>query len=478
MMASGCDTRAQWPRTVLRLVVLPLSVGGCPADRPVLPSLPAGSGTTGSGGVSTSTGGSSSTASVDSGTMATTSVSSTSTTLDPDEGTSSSSGAEVCTLLDGACNAPDGPWWNEAWSHRRQVMITSPLGTPLTDAVVPVRLEPSFEFACAQPEGIDLRFVDDAGAVFPHEIDQWEPGQGAIAWVRVSTLEPAGQTLWLYYGNPGAPEPAGEVWPASLGLQAVLHMGGDLDDARGLHPGRTALDGAMPQFVSDGVLGRAIHYEAILVNARAQLEGSSFIDDALVAGAGLTITAWVRSTPNVASAGPYRAVVSRGSQHWAAILEDGNGSFEFAPPVFATFLSRCNVAVDPDCLGIVDGNGTDLLTGAVPVIDAPVVPQWHHVAMVHERLADGQTYVKRVYVDGMLDVELAPAPSFPWESIPLDDSPITIGAGPVDPSFSVFHGEIDEVHLASAAWEVERVEAEYRFASDPALVSLSSPECI
>lgn len=459
------------------LVLLPVLGGACPTDRPVLPSLPTNDETTGPGGVSTSSSGAQSTVSVDSGTTAASSTTTTATT-NPDEGSGSSSGGAVCTLLDGDCGAPGGPWWNEAWIHRRQVTITSPLGTPLTDAVVPVRLEPSFEFACAQPEGIDLRFVDDAGAVFPHEIDQWEPGQGAIAWVRVSALDPAGQTLWLYYGNPGAPEPAGEVWPASLGLQAVLHMGGDLDDARGLHPGRPAVDGAMPQYVSDGVLGRAIHYEAVLVNARAELEGSSFIDDALVVDAGLTVTAWVRSTPNIASPTPYRAVMSRGSAHWGVLVEDGDGTTEFAPDSFATFFSRCNVMVDPDCLGLVDGNGSDLLTGTIPVIDAPVVPQWHHVAMVYEQLADGQSYVKRVYVDGALDVLLDPAPSFPWESIPLDDSPITIGTGPVDSSSSMFHGEIDEVHLASVAWDATRVEAEYAFASDPALVSLSSPECI
>lgn len=439
-------------------------VAGCPTAKPVLPALPEAGSSTGGSSEGTSTGGASGV--VDTGSSSAAGAGTTET----GEAGSSSGEPPLCELPGDACAAPSSAWWDDAWAYRRPVTITSPLASPLVDAIVPVRLDETFDFGCARIDGADLRFVDDDGIVFPHELDQWQPGEGAVAWVRVGQLDVAGQSLWLYHGNERALAPTDEVWPASLGMQAVLHFGGDLDDARGEHHGRPAVDGARPQYTSQGIVGAAVHYEPILFNARVELMGSDAIDDAIEAAGAMTVTTWVHSTPAVASPTEYQTVVTRGSELWSLIVYS-EGDSTFLPPAFMLFLSRCL-----GCAAPLDPFGNHRLLGSTSVIEDPVEPAWHHVAIVHEW--QDPDYRKALYVDGELDEEYIGAVTFPWELTPFDTASITIGAGQgVDAGLYAFHGEIDEVRIASATWEPARVRAEHAFGRDPKLVSVAAPEC-
>jgi hypothetical protein len=437
-----------------------LLVAGCPTPRPLLPELPAGE--TGTGGSSTSGGTAASSSS--SGSTTGDAASTTTETIDGSDSSSSTTGSEVCEPPEGGCMPGPEPWWDEAWDHRRRLEIEVPAGVDasLTDAVVPVRLDATLDWACLRDDGGDLRFVTDEGVLLAHELDEWQPGQAALIWVRLPALDSSWTSPWLYYGNAAAEAEPAEVWPQALGY---------LDDATGQHHGQPA-EGLDPTYFEDGVLGRAVHYESILLESRTELMGSEEIDAAMAASESFTVTAWLRATPDVAAPTPFRAVVTRGSAHWSMSIRDPTvNEYDFFPPVYMLFSSDC---VDPACDPIVDAFDNHFLDGTVPIIEDAVVAVWHHAAIVYEP-AGGGNFHKRLYVDGELDTELTAFLPILWDSLEVE--PITIGAGPVTPDQFAFHGEIDEVRIASQAWDAERIRAEHVYAAEPGLVTVQEAEC-
>ncbi len=446
--------KARW----LAVGMVPWLVAGCPV-KPVLPAL--ASETTGDDGSTSLEASGSSSSTTGPGSAG-------SSTSDGSEG--STTGAAACTVED-ACAPGSATWWNSSWSHRRRVEVSAALEESLDDMVVPVRLDAGFEYGCARADGADLRFVDGEGTVMAHELDEWRPGMASVAWVRVPSLGATGASFWLYHGNPAATAEHAEVWSQDLGHQSVLHFGGDLDDARGLHPGEPAVTGE-PSYADDGVVGRAIHYEEILIDARAEIVGSDEIDDAIIASEALTVTAWIRPTPNVAAPGPYRTVLSRGSALWSMTVYDSTVPYAFSPPAYASFIHRCSELLD--CL-LADDYGNHSLVSTAAVIEHPVTAAWHHVAITFE--ATGGTYDKRIYIDGELDEQLVAPTPLAWDTMQLHTEPLTIGAGPLDSAQSVFQGEIDELRIASEAWEAERIRAEHAYTGQAELVTVGAVEC-
>ena len=443
---------------------------GCPTPKPVVPALPEDDGSSSSGGGDGSTGSGSGGPSTSAGTSA-------GSTSSGDEG--SSSGEPVaCELGVGqGCLAPRGEWWPQggSWAFRRRIELSSPLATPLDDAVVPIVLDDGFEYGCANADASDLRFVDDGGTVLDHEIDEWHPGQGAVAWVRLPTLPPAGTTLWLYYGNASTVGLSAEVWPATVGYQAVLHFGDDLQDARGVHHGMPAVPGE--SLFAQGAIGRAVHFEEVLVDRRVELTATELIDDAIVSSQSLTVSAWIHATPNVAARRAYRAVASRGTEAWRMSLHDaGTVPWNFSPPVHGLFVTYCD---EPVCTGYFDMVfHTHASEGTAAVVEHEVLAFWHHLAVVLVPLGGGD-FAKRLYVDGVLDAEdVGPRP-LEWATLSLHEYPITIGTGPQDSDQYVFHGEIDELHVASEAFGADRLRVEAAFGDPdgPSLVQLDAPEC-
>jgi len=334
----------------------------------------------------------------------------------------------------------------------------------MTDAVVPLRLDGTFEFACLGSQADELRFVDQEGNELSHDVDEWMPGVGAIVWVHVPVLDQSTNQIWMYYGNPRAPSPAAaEVWPAQQGYQAVLHFGEDLEDARDVHHGEPAVPGDS-FFANDGVLGHAIHFEEILVDRRVELLGSDLIDNAILASEAFTISAWIRPTPDVESGSQFKVVMGRGAELWALLVFDDIDGPDFLPPVGMSFHSRCD-PIPSGCVAGLDFNNNHFLEGSTPVIQDAVLAVWHHVAIVYESLEGGE-HRKRLFVDGQLDLEFTGLLPLAWTTLALHVSPLTVGSGPEGDASSTFHGEIDEFHLASAAWDSERILAEFELTRD------------
>lgn len=102
-------------------------------------------------------------------------------------------------------------WWNEDWQYRKKISInTSTSGADikenLVDVPVLIRLHTgNFDFASAQPEGQDIRFVSSDGAqLLKHHIERFDIiDEMALIWVKLPRL--SAQTdqeyIWIYYGN-------------------------------------------------------------------------------------------------------------------------------------------------------------------------------------------------------------------------------------------------------------------------------------
>ncbi len=96
--------------------------------------------------------------------------------------------------------------WLDGWEYRRPVAVSNPCGETLTGHQVRVALDSSFDFTRALPDGADLRVTAADGMTpLPFWIEQWDAaGQRAAVWAAIPDLPPAGATVFLYYGNPGA----------------------------------------------------------------------------------------------------------------------------------------------------------------------------------------------------------------------------------------------------------------------------------
>ena len=100
-------------------------------------------------------------------------------------------------------------WYDAAWSYRRPVTISNPCEKEITGYQVLVTLDTSYDFARAEPDGLDLQVTASDGTTpIPFWIEHWDPvGQSAAIWVKVPTVPLDGTVIYLYYGNPNSPGP-------------------------------------------------------------------------------------------------------------------------------------------------------------------------------------------------------------------------------------------------------------------------------
>jgi len=93
-------------------------------------------------------------------------------------------------------------WWNESWKYRRALTIQS--DNALTDYQILVQLNSTnFDFSKANPDGSDIRFVDEDDATkLNYWIEEWDGvNETAKIWVRASSISTGEKTIYLYYNN-------------------------------------------------------------------------------------------------------------------------------------------------------------------------------------------------------------------------------------------------------------------------------------
>ena len=97
--------------------------------------------------------------------------------------------------------------WDEGWQYRKEITIDPANGgTDLTNFPVLLAITDADLAGEALANGDDILFTGDDGATkLDHEIESYAAGD-LVAWVRVPNLSSSTHTVvYLYYGNPGAP---------------------------------------------------------------------------------------------------------------------------------------------------------------------------------------------------------------------------------------------------------------------------------
>jgi len=100
---------------------------------------------------------------------------------------------------------PTLAWWNTDWKYRRAITIQS--DNALTDYQILVQLNSiNFDFSKANPDGSDIRFVDEDDATkLSYWIEEWNASsQTAKIWVKVPSIPAGEKTIYLYYNNSDA----------------------------------------------------------------------------------------------------------------------------------------------------------------------------------------------------------------------------------------------------------------------------------
>lgn len=121
---------------------------------------------------------------------------------------------------------------DDIWQYRRRLTLDLGVDATITHFPILVRIAMTTLGAAAASAGADLRFTDAAGSPLPHEIEYWSEASGAVVWVRATELTQVGgsrPTLWMYYGNPRAPDGQDPVAVWQGGFRGVWHLGDEGD---------------------------------------------------------------------------------------------------------------------------------------------------------------------------------------------------------------------------------------------------------
>lgn len=159
--------------------------------------------------------------------------------------------------------------WPMGWAHRKAIVVDGAQvsGGPFTRFVLLVRWSADPDLAgAAQQTGADLRFTTQGGQVLPYERAHYDPGGGLVAWVQLPTLDAAGTTIYLYYGNLTAPDQQDRdaTWDGSYA--GVWHLDEPaaatmLADAT--KNANTATPMNAPTLAQPGVAGEAVAFNGI-----------------------------------------------------------------------------------------------------------------------------------------------------------------------------------------------------------------------
>lgn len=278
-------------------------------------------------------------------------------------------------------------WWNEEWQYRKKLTINATEEAQAVPLLVRLHTGNFTYFSDVKADGSDLRLIaaDDKTELKFH-IEKFDAvNQMAMLWVQVPSVK-AGETLWLYYGNPKAMASSADVAGTYDTQQALIYH----FEAQGAPVDATVYANQPQQFTAESV-------PALIANG-ARFNGTSLIEVGPSASLaidplkGWSFSSWVKMDGTQSEA----SVMNLGSDLRLGI----NGA--------APFVSLG----DKKSLSI-----TELVPGA-----------WHHLAVT---VGSGRVLL---YVDGK------ESGSITADLVPIN-SPLTLGSG--------FKGEMDEVQVAA-----------------------------
>lgn len=360
-----------------------------------------------------------------------------------DAGADSGVDAGADSGVDSGVRPAPADWWAPQWTHRIRLTLlnTSGLTTSgtadLSDVPLPVFLSGSrIAYRRVQSAGQDLRFVDrDATTVLPHEIEVWDVSGTSIVWVRVPRVRAMSDSdfIWLYYGNPSAPDgqDARRVW--SNGYVAVWHFDRDAPsgprDATGNGHDCTPMGGIGTANRIAGPVGPAIRLDGI----------DDYFDcgdvDPVDAASALTATAWART----AASGLNMALFRK---------DDGARTVQFRTSFSGDDLRVSLGGQDP--------------SGYTPSgIFSPGT--WNFWAMVFDGSQSGDANRLRIFLNDRAQ-SLSFLGTVPAVTPNAGSASLTIGF------HDYFRGDIDELRISSAPRSAPWLDVQYRATRDALLM--------
>ncbi len=337
------------------------------------------------------------------------------------------------------------------WAQRVKLTFTGTVTTTLTDFPVLVVLNSGrINYAQTRPNGEDIRFVDPSGNPLNYEIETWNPGGSSYVWVKVPQIASAADFIWLYYGNPAAPDaqnPAA-VWTNNFG--GVWHMDASFGDSS---PFQNDGQSTRPPTTAAGWIASAQNYITDLVYI--DVGSNTSVDDVFFGGGG-TVSAWIR--PIGWGKGPYGRIADKSNtvnagNGWGVQLDSPGRTLRF----------------ERDYAG---SQGSWLATN-----DAIQLNNWQHVALVYQ---DGAANQPLMYINGVpVAVRLSDTPNGSIQS----DANQNLWLGNFSGSLNnaaddrAFEGIIDEVRLAREQRPADWILAEYRSMTD-AFLRYDPPEIV
>lgn len=138
----------------------------------------------------------------------------------------------VLALVLSAVNA--AAWWDGKWQYRKKIQLDATakgadIKENLMDVPVLVRLHlGNFSFSSAKADGSDIRFLSaDDKSPLKYHIEKFDPKEEiALIWVKVPRITGgSGQdSVWMYYGNPSAPDGQDPGGTYDVSQIAVYHL--------------------------------------------------------------------------------------------------------------------------------------------------------------------------------------------------------------------------------------------------------------
>ena len=320
------------------------------------------------------------------------------------------------------------------WTRRIKLTFNNSAQTEnLIDFPVLVTLDSSrINYTQTQDAGQDIRFVDPDGLLLAHEIEEWNEAGTSYVWVKVPQIDGGSNTdyIWMYYGNPKAPDgqdPEG-VWAGDYRM--VYHLA----DSSG-----TILDSTANGFAGTNH-GTAPYNNGFIAGARDFDGFNDYVDLgsdlAVLNGVSqATLSAWIRPDDLV------------GRNDIIAISVGGS------PPTNA---SRASLYQSGNDAGIVARAPDSQDMNTVDTTSNSVSLNWHYVVAVIDYANETVT----IYVDGISQT-LSPPPDFDALTTSNVNSANAALGSEDDGSAYFFNGRIDEARVAATGRSADWVAAQY-----------------
>jgi hypothetical protein len=243
----------------------------------------------------------------------------------------------------GEVGAPNFPGWKYLRPIKIDTAAAGVAGNVANYPVAVVLKADNFDFAQANPQGVDIRFGKSDGTPIPYAIESFDgAGKSAVFWVKLDMVmgNNSTQSFNMYWGNPAAKDASdtSKVFTATDGFMGVYHLNEDGNSDPGGYKDSSddPINGTGVAMAPGSSVAARIGKGTLLVNSRTDFKGQWIKVDDPKAITGfsatdhpVTASIWVyaNSFPGHSRIGNYETPFCKGDRSWT-IQRDYQGRWE------------------------------------------------------------------------------------------------------------------------------------------------------